>query len=139
LHGHELGPGITPLQARLDRVVAWGKGDFRGRGALEAERSSGPSRLLWGLLASGRQPPREHADVVKSDARVGYVTSGNYSPVLERGIGLAFLDTTAGIAAGDAVEIEVRGRRIQGRVVEPSFVRNGEAVVDLSESGEGTA
>ena len=38
LHGHELGAGITPLQAGLGWVVAWGKGDFRGRRALEAER-----------------------------------------------------------------------------------------------------
>ena len=48
LHGHELGPGITPLQAGLGWVVGWDKGDFRGRGPLERERASGPRRLLCG-------------------------------------------------------------------------------------------
>ena len=56
LHGHELGPGITPLQAGLGWVVGWDKGDFRGRAALEAERAAGPSRRLRGL-AAGRQAP----------------------------------------------------------------------------------
>src|SRR5690606_23047936 len=46
LHGHELGPGITPLQAGLGWVVSWDKGDFRGREALAAERERGVARLL---------------------------------------------------------------------------------------------
>jgi aminomethyltransferase len=58
LHGHELGPGITPLQARLGWVVGWSKGGFRGRAALEAERRRGVPRLLQGLRTDGRQPPR---------------------------------------------------------------------------------
>ena len=58
LHGHELGPGITPLQAGLGWVVSWDKGPFRGREPLEAERISGPWRRLRGLLAEGRRPPR---------------------------------------------------------------------------------
>ena len=45
LHGHELGPGITPLQANLGWVVGWDKGEFRGREPLEAERARGPARL----------------------------------------------------------------------------------------------
>ncbi|MBV8561319.1 MAG: glycine cleavage system aminomethyltransferase GcvT, partial [Acidimicrobiia bacterium] len=48
LHGHELGPGITPLQAGLGWVVGWDKADFRGRAALEAERARGIPRRLRG-------------------------------------------------------------------------------------------
>jgi aminomethyltransferase len=59
LHGHELGPGITPLQAGLGWVVAWDKGPFRGRRALAAERERGITRRLRGLLLDGRQAPRE--------------------------------------------------------------------------------
>ena len=59
LHGHELGPGITPLQAGLGWVVRWDKGDFRGRSALEAEREAGPRRRLRGLLADKGRPPRD--------------------------------------------------------------------------------
>ena len=61
LHGHELGPGITPLQARLGWVVRWDKGDFRGRAPLAAEKAAGPRRLLDGLSFAGRQPGREGA------------------------------------------------------------------------------
>lgn len=56
LHGHELGPGITPLQAGLGWVVGWDKGDFPGRAALEAEREAGPPRRLLGLLLDGKRP-----------------------------------------------------------------------------------
>src|SRR5690606_4238883 len=54
LHGHELGPGITPLQAGLGWVVGWDKGDFRGRAALEAEKATGPARRLRGIELEGR-------------------------------------------------------------------------------------
>src|SRR5436190_12974013 len=106
LHGHELGPGITPLQAGLGWVVGWDKADFRGRTALEAERERGPARRLRGLLADGRQPPRAEQRVRLDGADVGEVTSGNFSPVLERGIALAFLRPDV----GEETPVEVEGR-----------------------------
>ena len=91
LHGHELGRGITPAQAGLDWVVAWDKGDFRGRDALEAERRRGIERILRGLEVEGRQPPRSGYKVMMDGVAIGDVTSGNFSPTLGRGIALAFL------------------------------------------------
>ena len=91
LHGHELGEGITPLQAGLGWVVRWDKGDFRGRDALAAERDRGVARRLRGLLVDGRRPPRAHNPVVVDGVAVGEVTSGNFSPMLGRAIALAFL------------------------------------------------
>jgi aminomethyltransferase len=122
LHGHELGPGVTPLQAGLGWVVGWGKGEFRGRGALEAERDAGVRRRLAGLVGDGRQPLREGATVRAGDGPVGRVTSGNFSPVLGRGIGMAFLDTTAGLGPGDAVSVELRGRALAAQVTDLPFV-----------------
>ena len=112
LHGHELGPGITPLQAGLGWVVGWDKGDFKGRAALERERAEGPRRRLRGLVADGRQPPREGADVRTGARHVGRVTSGNFSPMLERGIALAFVDTAAAIPDGARLDVLVRGREL---------------------------
>jgi aminomethyltransferase len=112
LHGHELGPGITPLQAGLGWVVGWDKGDFRGREALARERAEGPRRRLRGLLADGRQPPRQHDAVVAQGVEVGSVTSGNFSPMLERGIALGFLDTSVPVADGEKVTAVVRGREL---------------------------
>ena len=121
LHGHELGPGITPLQAGLGWVVRWDKGDFRGRAALETERQTGPHRRLRGLLADKGRPPRDGCTVRQGDNDIGVVTSGNFSPVLGQGIALAFL--TPDVNVGDNVIIDVRGRDLQAQVVKPPFHR----------------
>ncbi|HUS61849.1 MAG TPA: glycine cleavage system aminomethyltransferase GcvT, partial [Acidimicrobiales bacterium] len=80
LHGHELGPGITPLQANLGWVVGWDQDTFRGRAALEAERAQGPARTLRGIRVEGRQPARDGAAVRIDGMPAGIVTSGNFSP-----------------------------------------------------------
>ena len=120
LHGHELGPGITPLQAGLGWVVGWSKGDFRGRGPLEAERTRGVARLLRGLTVAGRRPPRTGSEVLAGGTVVGHVTSGNFSPMLGHGIALAFVPPT--LELGAAVEVDLRGKRLPGRVVRTPFV-----------------
>jgi aminomethyltransferase len=122
LHGHELGPGITPLQAGLGWVVGWGKGAFRGRDALEAERRAGPRCTLVGLVADGRQPPRQEAAVCRHGVVVGTVTSGNFSPTLERGIAMAFVESAAGLAEGDEVTVVQRGRELSARLHRLPFV-----------------
>ena len=120
LHGHELGPGITPLQAGLGWVVAWGKDSFRGRDALAAERDRGVARLLRGIVTEGRRPPRADCPVLVDGQAVGVVTSGNYSPVREHGIALAFLPPD--LAEGTAVSIDVRGSALPGTVSALPFV-----------------
>jgi aminomethyltransferase len=121
LYGHELGEGITPLQAGLGWVVRFDKGDFRGRAALAAERERGVSRRLRGLVVDGRQVPRQGCAVLRGDNQVGEVTSGNFSPTLERGIALAFVPPDVGV--GDALDIDIRGRRAPATVTETPFVR----------------
>src|SRR6266540_2343474 len=120
LHGHELGPGITPLQAGLAWGVRFDKGDFRGRDALLAERERGVTRRLRGLEVDGRQVPRAECVVSIAGARVGEVTSGNFSPMLGRGIALAFLPPD--VADGTEVTIDVRGRSVPAHVVKTPFV-----------------
>lgn len=122
LHGHELGPGITPLQAGLGWVVRFDKDDFRGRDALIAERDAGPTRTLRGLVVEGRRPPREGQTVRLDGDEIGVVTSGNFSPVLGSGIGLAFL--RPGIEPDTEVSIDVRGTDVAARVVDPPFHRD---------------
>jgi aminomethyltransferase len=126
LHGHELGPGITPLQAGLGWVVGWDKEDFRGRSALEAERARGPRRILRGLVTEGRQPPRDGATVLAGSSTIGTVTSGNFSPVLGRGIAMAFIDTAHDVDVDEEVTVDVRGRHLTAHVVETPFVRAGQ-------------
>lgn len=120
LHGHELGAGITPLQAGLGWVVSWDKGDFRGRAALEAERTAGISRRLRALTIDGRRPPRADQAVLVDGQPAGVITSGNFSPILEQGIALAFVSPTVEI--GDEVAIDIRGTAVPAKVVKPPFV-----------------
>jgi aminomethyltransferase len=120
LHGHELGPGITPLQAGLGWVVGWDKGPFRGREALERERARGVPRRLRGLVTEGRQPARQDCAVFAGHRSVGVVTSGNFSPTLNSGIALAFLEPD--IAIGAPVAVDVRGRSLKAEVVKLPFV-----------------
>ena len=122
LHGHELGPGITPLQAGLGWVVGWDKDDFRGRAALAAEKERGITRKLRGITTEGRRPPRAEQRVLIDGAEAGEVTSGNFSPMLGHGIALAFLPPDT--AEGTPVEIEARGgESLGGQVVKLPFIR----------------
>jgi aminomethyltransferase len=122
LHGHELGAGITPLQAGLGWVVRFDKGDFRGRDALLAEKERGVARRLRGLLVEGRRPPRAGYAVFGAGhaGPIGEVTSGNFSPTLERAIALAFLPP--GLEDGADVNVEMRGTLVPATVVKPPFV-----------------
>lgn len=120
LHGHELGEGITPLQAGLGWVVRWDKGEFRGRASLAAERARGVSRRLRGLLVGGRRPPRAGNPVLVDGTAVGEVTSGNFSPVLGQAIALAFLPPET--PDGASVVVDVRGHELAATVTKPPFV-----------------
>jgi aminomethyltransferase len=120
LHGHELGPGISSLQANLGWVVSWSKGPFRGSDALAAERERGVSRRLRALTSDGRRPPREGSVVRRHGDDVGVVTSGNFSPELGHGIALAFLPPDA--VEGDEYVIDVRGTDLAARVVALPFL-----------------
>jgi len=122
LHGHELGPGITPLQAGLSWVVSFDKETFVGRDALVAERAAGVARGLRGLVTQGRQPPRRGSVVLADGRPVGEVTSGNFSPTLGVGIALALVGTGAGVKVGDPVVVDERGRPLPARLHALPFV-----------------
>jgi len=120
LHGHELGPGITTLNAGLGWVVGWDKGPFRGRAALEAQRTAGVTPVLRGLRTEGRRPPREGNDVLRDGEVIGTLSSGNFSPTLGCGIALAFVPPD--VAEGDVVQIQGRGEPVDARCVPLPFV-----------------
>jgi aminomethyltransferase len=121
LHGQDISPGITPVQARASWAIGWKKPAFWGRDALVAERSAGPSRQLWGLTALDRGIPRPQMAVLDAEAAtVGEVTSGTFSPTLRTGIALALLQ--AAVGEGQELAVDIRGRRSAVRVVKPPFV-----------------
>lgn len=123
LHGQDLSPDISPVQARAGWAVGWKKPRFWGREALLAEKEAGPRRVLRGLESLDRGIPRAHMPVLApSGEAVGEVTSGTFSPTRRVGIGLALISADAGVEDGDELELDVRGRRSRVRVVRPPFV-----------------
>ncbi len=121
LHGQDIGPDVTPVQARMSWAVGWKKPEFSGRDALLAEREAGPARTLRGLVARGRGIPRPGMRVlVAGDVPIGQVTSGTFSPTLRTGIALALLDSR--FTDGAEVVVDVRGRREVFEITKPPFV-----------------
>tara|TARA_B100000686_G_C16795390_1_gene981924 strand:+ start:3358 stop:4428 length:1071 start_codon:yes stop_codon:yes gene_type:complete len=107
LHGHELGEGISPVNANLKWVVSMDKGDFIGREALITQMQYGPERILRGLETSGRRPPRHGQEIVLNGKTISKITSGNFSPTLGRGIAMAYLPVEIEIGS----DIIIRGNK----------------------------
>ena len=66
--------------------------------------------------------PRPHQQLLAAASSVGELTSGTHSPTLNRGIGLALIDTASGLGAGAEVPVDVRGRQLPARLVKTPFV-----------------
>jgi aminomethyltransferase len=127
LYGNDMDETVTPLESGLAWTVSFeGNRDFIGRPALEQQRAAPPARKLAGLVLSERGVLRSHQRV-RSAAGEGEVTSGTFSPTLQRSIGLARLPA----AAEGTVEVEIRGRMSPARLVTPPFVRNGKPRIEL--------
>ena len=123
LYGQDLFESVTALEAGLSWAVSFDKGEFHGREALIRQRDAGlPSRLRGLLMEDRRRIPRAHYPVMHGDDIVGEVTSGTFSPILQTGIGLAYLWPADVADIGDRVEVDVRGRRGAATVVRPPFV-----------------
>jgi aminomethyltransferase len=124
LHGQDISPTITPVQARLGWAVGWKKESFFGAEALRAEKQTGPKRLLRGLRATGRGIPRPGMTARAPDGRdVGTVTSGTFSPTLKIGIALALIE--AGLSEDDIVTVDIRSRQEPFVITKPPFVSPG--------------
>jgi glycine cleavage system T protein (aminomethyltransferase) len=123
LYGQDLFEASTALEAGLGWAVGFDKGGFRGKEALVRQMEEGlPSRLRGLLMADRRHIPRAHYPVFDGDRLIGEVTSGTFSPVLEKGIALAYLWPGDVADLGSLVEVDVRGRRGSATVVRPPFV-----------------
>jgi aminomethyltransferase len=128
LYGSDMDETISPLEAGLAWTVAWEPADrdFIGRAALEKQRESTDRRRFVGLLLEDKGVLRNHMKVVVEGVGEGEITSGGFSPTIERSIALAR------VPAGDydRAQVEVRGKLLNVRVVKPPFVRNGKVCIE---------
>lgn len=128
LYGNDMDENISPLESGLTWTVALEPKDrnFIGRAALEAQIGAGVPRKLVGLLLEDRGVLRGHQKVVTSVGD-GEITSGTFSPTLERSIALARVPANT----GDTVQVDIRGKLLPARVVPYPFVRNGKAKISI--------
>jgi len=129
LYGSDMDESVSPLESGLGWTIAWEPQDrdFIGRGALAAQKAHGVPRKLVGLVLTERAVLRSHQKIVVPAVGEGEVTSGTFSPTLERSIGLARVPSQT----ADRCEVEIRGRLLQAAVVRPPFVRHGKIAVAL--------
>jgi aminomethyltransferase len=126
LYSSDMDESTHPLESALGWTIAWqpAERDFIGRAALEKVKARGSLRKLVGLLLEDRGVLRSHQKVIAAPGP-GEVTSGTFSPTLERSIGLARVPA----ASSGKVQVDIRGKLLSARVVRPPFVRNGRALV----------
>jgi aminomethyltransferase len=122
LYGHELSRDITPLEAGLAGFVKLGKDQFIGKDALAAQKSTGTARKLAGFEMVERGIPRNDYEVRANGRTIGKVTSGTWSPTLEKNIGIALIETGYS-EEGTEIDIIVRNRPVRARVVNLPFYR----------------
>jgi aminomethyltransferase len=122
LHGNDISEERTPLESGLSWAVAMGKGEFIGRDALARQKEEGVPSRLWGFRMLDRLIPRPHYPILAAGETVGETTSGTFAPTLKVGVAMGYVSPRDRVAAGDEVEIEIRGRRGKAEVVKPPFV-----------------
>jgi aminomethyltransferase len=127
LYGNDMDESTSPLESGLTWTVAFDPPDrnFIGRSALEAQRAKGVPRKLVGVVLEDRGVLRSHQKVVVPGIGEGEITSGTFSPTLERSIGFARVPA----ATADEVQVDIRGKLLAARVVKYPFVRNGKGLI----------
>lgn len=124
LYGNDIGEDTTPLEAGVEWTVSLQKGDFIGRTTLQAQTDRGPTRRFVGLELLEKAVPR-HGFKIHSQAAsdpIGEITSGNFSPLLQKGIALGYVPTRYA-EPGTSITIDIRGKAVPGQVVKAPFYR----------------
>jgi aminomethyltransferase len=122
LYGNDIDEQTTPLEASAGFAVDLSKGDFIGRQALQEQQDKGPARRLVGFELVEKGVPRHGMKILAQGREVGVVTSGNLSPLLQKGIGLGYVPPEMG-HPGTRLEIDIRGRVAPATIVKPPFYK----------------
>jgi len=122
LYGHEISQDISPIEAGLSKFVKLHKQDFIGREVLAKQKEAGTSRKLVGFEMVDKGIPRSHYEIFSDDKRIGFVTSGSFSPSLGKNLGLALVDKDCS-EEGTEFNVVVRDRPLKARVMRIPFYK----------------
>jgi aminomethyltransferase len=121
LYGNDIDDTTTVLEADLEWIVSWTKGEFLGRSALEAQKQAGVPRTIVGFEMVDRAIARHGHSVIVGGQPAGVVTSGTQTPFLKKAIGMAYVPPS--VTDGATIEIDIRNRRAAARVVPLPFYK----------------
>ncbi len=127
LYGCELDEDTTPVEAGLKRFISLKKGDFMGRAVIARQMESRGRKKLVGFEMEEDGIPRAGYRILKNARLIGTVTSGTFSPSLNRPIGMGYVEAGAdGMDGRMEIDVEVRGKGRRARIVRPPFYRHKE-------------
>ncbi|MCB2230872.1 glycine cleavage system aminomethyltransferase GcvT [bacterium] len=122
LYGNDIDETTSPVEAGLNFIINFDK-NFVGKPTVVKHRDEKPVRRLVCFEAEGKSVPRHGFLIMNGDDEVGHVTSGTFSPSLQKPIALGYIQRELG-KIGTSVEIDIRGKRLPATVVKPPFYKN---------------
>ena len=122
LYGNDIDDTTTVLEADLEWIVKWDKGDFLGKSALKKQKENGIDRKLVGFEVLDRGIARHGYDAYIQGNKVGAVTSGTFTPFMKKAIGLVYLPSESSVIDQE-FEIDARGKKVRARVVPTPFYK----------------
>ncbi|MFO0705373.1 MAG: glycine cleavage system aminomethyltransferase GcvT [Nitrospira sp.] len=128
LYGNDIDETVTPLEAGVDWTVRLGKDEFIGRAALLAQHEQGPARRFVGFELLEKAVPRHGCKMVDatSSSVIGNVSSGNLSPILQKGIGLGYV-TASYATIGTTIAVDIRGKVVPAQIVKLPFYKKSKS------------
>jgi len=121
LYGNDMDESNNTIEAGLGWITKTDKGDFNGKEAILKAKEN-PERKLVGFVVEDRMPARHGQEVFSGDEKIGIVTSGSLSPMLNKNIGMAYIKKGFN-KTGTPVEISVRDKRIKATITKTPFLQ----------------
>ena len=120
LYGSDIDENSTPLEARISFAVKLEKGDFIGKEALLEQKAQGVKKKRVGLKMLEKGIPRPKHEVFKDEKKIGYITSGTFSPLLKQGIAMAYVQTQHAVV-GEVVYVKIRDKKAKAEIIKFPF------------------
>ncbi len=116
LYGNDIDESTTPFEAGLSFVVKLQKDDFIGKAELQRQKDQGISRKRVGVIMMDQGIPRPNFEIFNDEnSRVGHLTSGTFSPLLKRGVGMGYVKLSE-TQEGNTVSVKIREKKAQARI-----------------------
>ncbi len=123
LYGNEINEEINPIQAGLKFTVDLKKNDFIGKNEILKFFKKNEKKLLRGIVVDGNAIPRKNAIIFKEKKKIGYVTSGTFSPTLKKSIAIIYIDQEHS-QINENIEVEIRNKKFPAKIIKTPFLKS---------------